>query len=97
MKDNEQLLEAYAAVMNTPAGKLILEDLLSRLSVTVPVYAFGSNNNLSDIAFRDGQRNAGIYVYNNMALANPSITAQLYANVMEVENAKLNETTNTDG
>lgn len=90
-RDKQLLTEAYAVLLGTPEGRRVLSDLIARLSVTVPVYAFGGHNELSDISYRDGQRNAGIYVYNQMALANPAITAQIHAEVMAQENLKIEQ------
>lgn len=88
-KDQDDLSRAYAEILATAAGKLVMRNLLEKLSVTVPVYAFGAKNDLADISYRDGQRNAGIYVYNQMALASPEVTAQLHADVMFKENERL--------
>lgn len=89
--EQEKLSMAYAEVLATDAGRRIFADILSKMSVTVPVYAFGIDNNISDLAYRDGQRNAAIYVYNQMALANPEITAKLHYEVMIKENIKQKE------
>jgi hypothetical protein len=85
-QDQEDLSRAYAEVLETQAGKLVLGSLIETLSITVPVYAFGHKNELADISYRDGQRNAGIYVYNQIALANPKVAAELHLNVMLKQN-----------
>ena len=91
-KKKQALIDAYDEVLETPAGREVLKDLITKFSVTVPVYAFGSLNELSDIAYRDGQRNCGTYVYNLMAFAAPKITTEIFAEVMMEENNKLLET-----
>lgn len=90
-REKQLLTDAYAVMLDTPEGRRVLSDLIARLSVTVPVYAFGMSNDLSDISYRDGQRNAGIYVYNQMALANPAKTAEIHAEVMQQENLKIEQ------
>lgn len=87
--DQENLSRAYADIMNTVSGRLVMSDIMEKFSVTVPVYAFGMKNELADISYRDGQRNAGIYVYNQMVLAAPMISAQLYSDVLIKENERL--------
>lgn len=95
-RDLELLREAYAVLLDTPEGRRVLSDLLAKLSITVPVYAFGERNELSDISYRDGQRNAGIYVYNQMCLANPVATAKLYSDVLQAENERLKQKESED-
>lgn len=88
-KKQDDLSRAYAEILETAAGKLVLENLMEKLSITVPVYAYGSHNELADISYRDGQRNAGIYVYNQIALANPKAAAELHLNVITQENERI--------
>jgi len=85
MKD-QALINAYRDVLGTVAGQEVFKDLLTKFAVTVPVYAFGQNNNIADISYRDGQRNCGIYIYNKMALADPVLTSSIYADVIYKDN-----------
>lgn len=90
-KEQEALSLAYAEVMNTHAGRLVMANLIEKFSVTVPVYAFGTHNELSDISYRDGQRNCGIYVYNQIALASPDMAARLYSEILIKENTRIQQ------
>lgn len=88
-KAQEDLSRAYAEILETPAGKMVLENLIEKLSIATRLYDYGSHNDLADISYRDGQRNAGIYVYNQIALANPKAAAELHLNVITKENERM--------
>lgn len=93
--DQQRLIDDYVEVMTTDAGRRVLADMIAKFSVTVPVYALGDTN-LSDISYRDGQRNAGIYIYNLMALASPADTALIHQGILEEENARIMAKLNED-
>jgi hypothetical protein len=83
MDDN--LKRAYAEVMSTDAGKKVLQDLLVKFSLFAGTYSLNSNspNELPDLAFREGQRNSGSYIYQCMIASNENITSQIQANIFK--------------
>lgn len=82
---SDDLKKAYQGIMSTNDGALVLKDLLQKFALYGAVYKLdaGATNELSDLAFRDGQRNSGSYIIQNMINANPEKTAQIQAEIFK--------------
>ena len=82
---DENLKRAYADILQTEAGIAVLKDMLSKFQLFGSVYDFQgiASNELSNLAFRDGQRNSGSYIYQNMIASNPEKTSQIQASIFK--------------
>lgn len=80
------LKRAYENVLNTKDGQMVFEDLLSKFQINTAVYAFERNDNLADLAFRDGQRNSGIYIFSILSAINPTKASLINTNIMIAHN-----------
>lgn len=80
------LKQAYLNVLNTKEGQMVFEDLLTQFRINTGVYAFERNDTISDLAFRDGQRNAGIYIFSVLSTLNPTVASMINTNIMMAHN-----------
>lgn len=85
------LKRAYENVLNTKDGQMVFEDLLTQFRINTSVYAFERNDSLSDLAFRDGQRNAGIYIFSILSMVNPTKASLINTNIMQAHNEAVRE------
>jgi len=85
------LKRAYENVLNTKDGQMVFEDLLTQFRINTSVYAFERNDSLSDLAFRDGQRNAGIYIFSILSMVNPTKASLINTNIMQAHNEAVKE------
>lgn len=88
-KMKESLKRAYDNVLNTKDGQMVFEDLLSKFRIATGVYAFERNDNLADLAFRDGQRNAGLYIFGIISEINPEKASLINMNVFKADNEEI--------
>ncbi|QHJ83823.1 MAG: hypothetical protein [Bacteriophage sp.] len=82
---DSDLKKAYSEIMATSSGQKVLKDLLVKFKIFAGTYNLNSNsiNELSDLAFREGQRNSGSYIYQNMIASNPEKTSQIQASIFK--------------
>lgn len=84
MKDS--LKRAYENVLNTVDGQMVFEDLLSQFHIVTGVYKFEGGDNLADLAYRDGQRNCGIYIFSILSAVNPEKASLINTNIFKAHN-----------
>ena len=80
---DQKTKDAYRDVLATPEGMLVFKDLLEQFRIVTGVYAFQQDNNLADLAYRDGQRNCGIYIYSIISQVNPARASELNKQIFE--------------
>ena len=83
---DDSVKRAYANVLNTIDGQMVFQDLLEKFQLASGVYRFMGNDNLADLAFRDGQRNAGIYIFGILSSINPEKISLINTNIMKKQN-----------
>lgn len=83
---DESVKRAYENVLNTKDGQMVFQDLLENFNVISGVYKFQGGDTLSDLAFRDGQRNSGIYIYSTLSSISPEKTSHINAAIMQKQN-----------
>lgn len=86
---DNSLKRAYENVLNTNDGMMVFEDLLSKFQIASGVYRFQGDDTLSDLAFRDGQRNAGIYIFTILSSVNPEKASLINTNIFKAHNEQL--------
>lgn len=81
----ESVKRAYQNVLATKDGQMVFEDLLTQFRIATGVYAFERNDNLADLAFRDGQRNAGLYIFGIISTLNPEQASLINTNIFKAD------------
>lgn len=64
MTTPDELRERYRSLFSTPAGQVVLADLLARSNVFATTF---NAENSHDTAYREGQRSVGLFLYNILA------------------------------
>lgn len=79
-------VQAFKAVFESPQGKLVLAQLMSKFHMISPTYSLGKDVNPYDLALQEGQRSVVLYILSTLNIDLEALIERIEQNA-EIINA----------